>query len=112
MSPPVLAHERRSPGAAAPRATTTSKVQAAEAKHESTTAVRQEPERHAWATPVLVLGTRGRLRLVLVVERCAWGCGQAHVHGGPVDFIAGRRTAGCNGKSYTVHSLAERQAVA
>lgn len=79
---------------------------------QSATPLRQEPERHAWATPVVVLGTRGRLRLVLVVERCAWGCGRAHVHSGPADFIVGRRKAGCNGKSYTVHSLAQREQAA
>ena len=79
---------------------------------DSTAQGRQEPARHVWATPVVVLGTRGRLRLVLVVERCAWGCGRAHVHSGPVDFIAGRRKAGCCGRSYTVHSIGEQEAAA
>lgn len=65
---------------------------------------------HVWATPVRVLGTRGRIRLVLVVNRCGFGCGHAHVHSGPVDFAAGRRKSGCGAGSYVVHALAEQVA--
>ena len=76
----------------------------------SLTQHRQEPTAHAWATPFLVMGTRGRLRLVLVVQRCAFGCGCSHVHSGPVDFSAGRRKASCNRGSYMLHSLAQQAA--
>lgn len=60
---------------------------------------------HVWATPHLILGTRGRLRLVLIVERCSFRCGRSHVHSGGVDFTAGRRKAGCGRGSYVVHAL-------
>lgn len=60
---------------------------------------------HVWAQPIPVLGTRGNLRLVLIVERCAWKCGAAHCHNAPADFIAGRRKAACGGGTYVVHAL-------
>ncbi len=61
-------------------------------------------QRHAWATPYLVMGTRGRLRLILVVQRCAFECGRAHVHSGKADFVSGRRKAGCGAGTYVVHA--------
>lgn len=67
---------------------------------------RDETLRHCWAQPFLVLGTRGRLRVVLLVTRCAFGCGRSHLHSGPVDFNAGMRNAGCCNGRYMVHALA------
>lgn len=65
---------------------------------------------HAWATPYLVMGTRSRLRLVLVVQRSAFGCGRSHVHSGKPDFTAGKRKAGCGGGTYVVHALGQQVA--
>lgn len=65
---------------------------------------------HTWATPYLVMGHRGKLRLVLVVQRCAFGCGRSHVHSAAVDFSGGWRKAGCGLGRYRVHTMASEDA--
>ena len=58
---------------------------------------------HAVATVYRVVGTRGRLRSVIVVSRCPW-CARPHVHSGKPDFDSGKRTATCHGGRYLVHT--------
>lgn len=60
-------------------------------------------EWHAMATVYRVVGVRGRLRSVIVVNRCPW-CSRAHTHTGKPDFTAGKRTASCHGGRYLVHA--------
>lgn len=67
---------------------------------------RQKQRRHAdrifvWAHTYLVVGTRGRCRLVMVVPDCPW-CHRPHAHNGKPDFISGRRTASCHEGRYVV----------
>ncbi len=57
---------------------------------------------NVWAHAYLVVGTRGRCRLVLVVPSCVF-CGRPHAHNGRPDFTAGKRTASCHEGRYVVH---------
>lgn len=67
---------------------------------------------HATATVFRVVGTRGRIRSVIIVTRCPW-CRRPHVHTGKPDFVAGKRTASCHAGRYLVHtSVLEGEAVA
>lgn len=70
-----------------------------------------EPLRHVWALAYRVRGRTGRVRLVLVVQRCpAAGCG-VHVHYAAADFERGRRTAPC-GTRYIVLAIDDEGSVA
>lgn len=57
---------------------------------------------HAVAHADLVVGTRGRTRLVLVVGSCPM-CHHAHSHNAAPDFLVGKRKAACGLGRYTVH---------
>ncbi len=58
---------------------------------------------HVWAHGYLVVGTRGRCRLVMIVARCPFrGCGRPHVHNGKPTFTSGKRTASCHRGTYVV----------
>jgi len=74
---------------------------------ERTPRLRQNSTRRAepvnvWAHAYLVVGTRGRCRLVLVVPSCVF-CGRPHAHNGRPDFLVGKRTASCRAGRYVVH---------
>lgn len=59
---------------------------------------------HVWAHGYLVVGTRGRSRLVMIVARCPFRpCGRPHVHNGSPSFTVGKRTASCHSGTYVVH---------
>jgi hypothetical protein len=80
-------------------------VQADEATAHGTPTRRQKPAPtplNVWAHGYLVVGTRGRCRLVLVVADCPW-CHRPHAHTGKTDFINGKRTAACHEGRYVVH---------
>jgi hypothetical protein len=82
-------------------------VLADEAKADPTRGYRRDAARRAqpvnvWAHAYLVVGTRGRCRLVLVVPSCVF-CGRPHAHNGRPDFITGKRTASCHEGRYVVH---------
>lgn len=62
---------------------------------------RTEPV-NVWAYGYLVVGTRGRLALTMIVLRCVF-CGRPHRHNGRPDFASGRRTASCGRGRYVVH---------
>jgi hypothetical protein len=69
--------------------------------------LRQDAPRRAepiqvWAHGYLVVGTRGRCRLVMVVPSCVF-CGRPHSHNGRPDFTVGTRTASCHEGRYVVH---------
>jgi hypothetical protein len=65
-------------------------------------AARRAAPINVWAHGYLVVGTRGRCRLVLVVPACVF-CGRPHAHNGRPDFITGKRTASCHEGRYVVH---------
>ena len=72
-----------------------------------TPTLRQPANRHAdpvnvWAHGYLVVGTRGRCRLVLVVACCPF-CHRPHAHNGRPDFLTGKRAAACHEGRYVVH---------
>lgn len=70
------------------------------------------PAWHAFATVYRVVGTRGRQRSVIVVDRCPY-CRLPHVHTGKPDFDQGKRTASCHAGRYLVHThVLEGEAVA
>jgi hypothetical protein len=74
---------------------------------QDTTIPRQRDSRHAeplnvWAHAYLVVGWRGRCRMVLVVARCPY-CKRPHSHTGKPDFLTGKRTASCHLGRYVVH---------
>ncbi len=59
---------------------------------------------HVWAHGYLVVGTRGRCRMVMIVARCPFrACGRPHVHNADPSFTVGKRTASCHGGTYLVH---------
>ncbi len=58
---------------------------------------------HVFAHGYLVVGTRERCRLVMIVPRCPFCQGRPHVHNGKPSFTVGRRTASCHGGTYLVH---------
>ncbi len=75
---------------------------------KNTTEVRQNATRrtdplHVFAHGYLVVGTRGRCRLVMIVPRCPYCQGRPHVHNGKPTFMQGKRTASCRGGTYVVH---------
>jgi hypothetical protein len=70
---------------------------------QSTPQDRQNEVWHAMATVFRVVGTRGRIRSVIVVRRCPW-CSRSHVHTGKPDFVSGKRTASCHAGRYLVHT--------
>lgn len=55
-----------------------------------------------WAQVFYVVGTRGRLRCVLLV-RCGF-CRAMHQHTAKADFINGQRKASCGQGRYLVHA--------
>lgn len=57
---------------------------------------------NVWAHAYLVVGWRGRCRMVLVVACCPY-CKRPHSHTGKPDFLTGRRTASCHQGRYLVH---------
>lgn len=57
---------------------------------------------HVWAHGYLVVGTRGRCRLLLVVAACVF-CGRSHQHGAAPTFTSGKRLAACHEGRYVVH---------
>jgi hypothetical protein len=74
---------------------------------QGTPTTRQDGARRAepvnvWAHAYLVVGTRGRCRLVLVVPSCVF-CGRPHAHNGKPDFTTGKRTASCREGRYVLH---------
>jgi hypothetical protein len=74
---------------------------------QRTTPVGQNATRRAdlinvWAHGYLVVGTRGRCRLVMVVPSCVF-CRRPHQHSGKPDFLSGKRTAACYEGRYVVH---------
>jgi hypothetical protein len=74
------------------------------ARHpQSTPGDRQNEVWHTIATVFRVVGTRGRIRSVIVVARCPW-CSRPHVHTGKPDFTTGKRTASCHAGRYLVHT--------
>ncbi len=79
------------------------------ARHPHTTddvrqnATRRTDPLHVFAHGYLVVGTRGRCRLVMIVPRCPYCQGRPHVHNGKPSFQQGTRTASCHGGSYVVH---------
>ncbi len=66
-------------------------------------ATRRTDPLHVFAHGYLVVGTRGRCRLVMIVPRCPFCQGRPHVHNGKPSFQQGTRTASCHGGSYVVH---------
>ena len=58
-------------------------------------AVRRAQLTYVWAHAYLVVGTRGRCRMVLVITACPY-CRRPHVHSGGPDFVSGKRTASCH----------------
>ncbi len=75
---------------------------------ESTATGRQNATRrtdplHVFAHGYIVVGTRGRCRLVMIVPRCPFCQGRPHVHNGKPTFTVGKRTASCHGGRYVVH---------
>jgi hypothetical protein len=103
MSGPPTARSRPAGNRAATR-----NVQADEANAHGTPVPRQRDSGradtwHAMATVFRVVGTRGRIRSVIVVGRCPW-CSRPHVHTGKPDFVNGRRTASCHAGRYLVHT--------
>lgn len=57
---------------------------------------------NVFAHGYLVVGTRGRCRLVLVVASCPY-CHRPHAHNGRPDFATGKRQASCHEGRYIVH---------
>lgn len=99
MSPPTA---QRRPLAGAAKVLLTD-----EAETETTPADRRNAARRAepvnvWAHAYLVVGTRGRCRLVMVVPSCVF-CGRPHAHNARPDFLVGKRTAACHEGRYVVH---------
>lgn len=66
---------------------------------------------YALATVFLTRTTRGGLSVVAVVE-CPFDRGHLHLHRASLDFISGRRRAGCGAGSYIVHVGALESGVA
>ncbi len=66
-------------------------------------ATRRTDPLHVFAHGYLVVGTRGRCRLVMIVPRCPFCQGRPHVHNGKPSFQQGTRTASCRGGTYVVH---------
>ena len=64
-------------------------------------AVRRAQVTYVWAHAYLVVGTRGRCRMVLVIPACPY-CRRPHVHSGGPDFVSGKRTASCHEGAYFV----------
>ncbi len=103
-------------GGPLPRETASTAQNVAAAKQlapfQFTATSRQKPQRHAWGEPHVVLSSRGRLSLLLLVARCAFGCGRAHVHRARLGFVTGRRKAGCGAGTYVVHALSWQEPAA
>lgn len=84
-----------------------SNVTTARVCQQGTTAIGQDADRRAepinvWAHAYIIVGTRGRCRLVLIVAHCPF-CRRPHSHNGRPDFLMGQRTASCHAGRYVVH---------